>query len=279
MIARPEDGQLQWCFSTLGCADLSLREICDLAWDFQVPGVELRAIGGRLDLPQYTVEAGLSPAVIGEICRSRHTRLIVAGSSCKLTSASENDRKELIAFCAWADALKIPFVRVFGGGAWGERLTDSDFANAVQFIHWWRGEKRARQWQVEMLMETHDAFSASAPCLSLNERLDQPLNVIWDSHHTWRLGGESPAYTWDRLGPLVRHVHVKDSVDKPSARHPFTYVLPGEGQMPIAEVLALLRAQRFNGFVSLEWERLWHPYLPPLRDALNHIHALPCTKR
>ena len=57
-------------------------------------------------------------------------------------------------------------------------------------------------------------------------RLAPPLRLIWDSHHTWRLGGESLKFTWEHLGPGLRHVHVKDSVDKPSARHPFTYVLP-----------------------------------------------------
>jgi hypothetical protein len=29
-----------------------------------------------------------------------------------------------------------------------------------------------------------------------------------------------------------------------------------------------LRADNFAGPVSLEWERLWHPYLPPLDVAL-----------
>jgi sugar phosphate isomerase/epimerase len=126
-----------------------------------------------------------------------------------------------------------------------------------------------------MLLETHDAFSASAPCAELMRRLDAPLEVIWDSHHTWRLGGESPADSWACLSPWARHVHVKDSIDKPSARHPFTYVLPGDGQAPLAEIVGLLRAQQFAGVVSLEWEKLWHPYLPPLRAALIQLQAQP----
>ena len=69
------------------------------------------------------------------------------------------------------------------------------------------------------------------------------------------------------------HVHVKDSVGIPSARHPFTYVLPGDGGFPIAPVLAALRADHFAGAVSLEWEKQWHPYLPSLDEALTTAAA------
>jgi sugar phosphate isomerase/epimerase len=52
-------------------------------------------------------------------------------------------------------------------------------------------------------------------------------------------------------------------------------VLPGDGQMPLAELVALLRAQQFAGVISLEWEKLWHPYLPPLRTAMIQLQAQP----
>ena len=61
---------------------------------------------------------------------------------------------------------------------------------------------------------------------------------------------------------------MKDSISRPSARHPFTYVSPGDGEFPIAPLRAALAAQ-FTGAVSLEWEKLWHPYLVPLDEALT----------
>lgn len=250
---------------------MSFPEICQLAADFHVPGIELRGIGGRMDMPAYCAEQTLTPVRIKKLCSQSHTQLLVAGSSAKLTDASEKDRAELLSLSAWADSLQIPYVRVFGGGVWGKPLADADFARAVEFVQWWRKEKETHLWQVELLLETHDAFSGSGPCLKLNQLLPKPLNLIWDSHHTWRLAGESPEFSWNQLAPLIRHVHVKDSVDRPSARHPFTYVLPGEGQMPLRELMTLLQRRSFKGFVSLEWERLWHPYLPPLRAALARM--------
>jgi sugar phosphate isomerase/epimerase len=271
MTARLDSQSLRRCFSTLGCVDLALPEICALAAEFQVQGLELRGIGGRMDMPEHCAEQGLGPATIEKLCKRSRVQLVAAGSSAKLTSASDTDRAELLDLGAWADRLNIPYVRVFGGGTWGKPLRESEYAHAVELLNWWRTEKAALDWRVELLLETHDAFSGSAPCLELNRRLEQPLNLIWDSHHTWRVGGEAPGATWQRLGKFVRHVQVKDSVDRPSSRHPYTYVLPGDGQAPLADIMAELRRAGFDGFISLEWERHWHPYLPPLREALARL--------
>ena len=271
MTALLEPHRLRWCFSTLGCVELSFSQICELAGEFHIPGLELRGMGGRMDMPEYCVAEKLTPERMLDICQRQQTQLVVAGSSVKLTSAAAKDRTELLSLGAWAEALRIPFVRVFGGGTWGQPLTEADYARAVELVNWWRAEKAARHWQVELILETHDAFSASEPCLNLNQRLAQPLHLIWDTHHTWRVGCESPAHTWEKIGELVRHVQIKDSVDRPSARHPYTYVLPGDGQMPLRDVIALLRREKYAGFVSLEWERFWHPYLPPLREALARL--------
>lgn len=267
--------QLRWCFSTLGCADLPFQAICELAGKFRIPGIELRGVGGRMDMPAYFSEQELTPDRVNGFCRLHRTQLVVAGSSVKLTSGTERERAELSAFGEWAESLSIPYLRVFGGGTWGTPLTAADYETATRLVNWWREHRTERGWQVDLLLETHDAFSAAEPCLRLNERLERPLEIIWDSHHTWRIGGESPAATWNQLGSLVRHVHLKDSVDRPSARHPYTYVLPGSGQMPMAEVAAILRKHGYPGFVSLEWERHWHPYLPPLEKALAVLAEQP----
>ena len=66
----------------------------------------------------------------------------------------------------------------------------------------------------------------------------------------------------------VVHIHVKDSIGIPSARHPFTYVLPGGGEFPAQPLFDALRTDGFKGPVSLEWEKAWHAYLPSLDEAL-----------
>ena len=264
-----------WGVSTIGCAELSLPQICKLLREFGLRDLEIRALDGRLDLPQWALDAGWPPYRGTALLEKHAIQFHVAGSSFKLVNNDENSRADLLAFCEWADSWGARYVRTFGGGTWGHALTEADYDRAVRTIAWWRQKKKERGWKIELLLETHDAFSASAPCCNLFARLRHPIGLIWDSHHTWRLGGESARESWSQLSRWIRHVHVKDSIAKPSARHPFTYVLPGDGETPLGEIIEILREHQFADMVSLEWERLWHPYLPPLREALTRLQAQP----
>ncbi len=266
---------LSWGFSTLGCAELSLPEICKLLREFKLRELEIRALEGRLDLPQWAAETGWSALRATALLAQYKIQFRVAGSSFKLVGNDEKSRAEMLAFCQWADSWGTPYVRAFGGGTWGQALTEEDYDQAARTVAWWQQEKKLRGWRTELLIETHDGFSASGPCRELLARLQEPIGFIWDSHHTWRVGGETPHESWSQLSPWIRHVHVKDSISKPSGRHPYTYVLPGDGEMPLGQVVDLLTEYQFAGAVSLEWERLWHPYLPPLREALARLEAQP----
>lgn len=276
MTAPVSAGGLSWGASTLGCSELSLPAICELFAEFGLRDLELRAVDGRLDLPQWAADKGWTPERAAALLAKHDIRFRVAGSSFKLVGHTEQSRAELLEFCRWADSWGARYVRVFGGGTWGQALTEADYEQAVEAVQWWQQEKAGRGWRVELLLETHDAFSASAPCRNLLARLREPIGIIWDSHHTWRQAGESPRHSWSQLSQWIRHVHLKDSVAQPpSRRHPYSYVLPGDGEIPLREILAVLRQHHFAGTVSLEWERLWHPYLPPLREALARLVAQP----
>jgi sugar phosphate isomerase/epimerase len=275
MTAPVNAGGLTWGVSTLGCAELPLPQICKLLSEFGLQELEIRAVDGRIDLPRWAVDTGWPPYRATALLAKHDIQFRVAGSSFKLVSNDEKSRTEFLAFCGWADSWGARYVRAFGGGTWGQALTEADYGRAARTIAWWRRKKKERGWHVELLLETHDAFSASGPCRNLLARLRQPIGIIWDSHHTWRLGGESPRESWSQLSKWIRHIHVKDSIAKPSERHPFTYVLPGDGEMPLEQIVDVLGEHHFTGTVSLEWERLWHPYLPPLREALTRLQAQP----
>src|SRR5512139_739572 len=98
MTAPLEGRRARWCFSTLGCADLSFPDICGLAGEFRIQGIELRGIGGRMDMPQYCADENLMPAVMRETAQRHQAKLAVAGSSLKLVDATDTHRVELLAF-------------------------------------------------------------------------------------------------------------------------------------------------------------------------------------
>ena len=262
----------QTCFSTMGCPEKDLPAILELAGRHDIDCLELRSVADRIDLPEYF--RGLPGGIDGvrDMLAERVAIVRILGTSFKLVGDTETGRQSLLGFASLAEDLSVPYLRIFGGGKWGTPLTDGDFREAVEFLDWWKAARETNAWNVDVLIETHDAFSASEPFQRLFEQLGRPSGIIWDSHHTWKLGGETPSESWNQLRDFVYHVHIKDSISQPSARHPYTYVLPGTGEMPAREVMHLLRRDAFVGAVSLEWEKMWHPYLPDLSEALAAAH-------
>lgn len=265
MTAQPK---LNWGISTLGCHELDLDATCALAARHDIHTLEIRALEDRQDLPQYLDETFPDSGTVQAILDQHKQSIVALNSSFKLVGSQEGDRRELLEFARWAEMLNIPYIRAFGGGSMAEPLSAAELDEASENLRWWHGVRQSNEWNTRLALETHDGFSGGARCIELQAHCEIPLDLIWDTHHSWKLGGEAPQETWNLIAPLVRHVHIKDSISVPSARHPYTYVLPGTGEFPAQEVLSILAANDYEGVVSLEWERKWHPYMPPLEEAL-----------
>ena len=266
MTAPPD---MKWGISTLGCHELDLTAVCQLAATHRVRHLEIRSLADCLRLPEYLDANYPADAASVQKTLDQYRQSIIAlNSGFSLISAGDKDRDELLEFARWADLLGVPFVRVFGGGDMNTPLSQSDLQTAVHHLQWWKRQREQNNWRTQIALETHGGFSSGKRCCQLAEAFGSPTEIIWDTHHTWKLGQESFQQTWDQLGPMVRHVHVKDSVSVPSARHPYSDVLPGKGEFPFFEACTVLHENNYDGVVSLEWERKWHPYLSDLETAL-----------
>lgn len=274
MAYYPAHLALQWSFSTLGCPELTLEQTAALARRFGVPGIEARAFEGRVDLPDLFAERYGRPEDFASRLRQEGLRLSSMDTSLKLVGNSEADRQEFLDFLPWAEAAGAPRLRVFDGGSVESGMDRDSLAAALETLEWWEKEKRSHGWKAELAIETHDSLTTAAAGHRLIEEAGEAANIIWDTHHTWKKGGASLEESWEALGSRVVHIHVKDSVSKPSARHPFTYTQLGEGEFPLVELFALLERVEYEGDISLEWERKWHPYLPPLETALEKARQL-----
>lgn len=253
------------CLSSLGCPELSLDATLALAASFGVEAVELRALGGAVDLAAYFRENYGTPAGLAARLATASVRVVALDASWRLIGGTEAEREQLAGLAPWAEAAGMRWLRVFDGG---KNVDAGEIDAARAALAWWR-ELRAREgWSVDLMVETHDSLFTTEALRRFWAAMPD-VAVLWDAHHTWRKGGEDPVATWSAIRGRVVHVHVKDSVAVPSARHPFTYVLPGDGAFPIAALRAALERDGFAGPVSLEWEKMWHPYLPPLEEALG----------
>jgi sugar phosphate isomerase/epimerase len=76
----------------------------------------------------------------------------------------------------------------------------------------------------------------------------QPYDhVTLDLSHTATAGSDAVGMVHD-LGPRLAHLHLADGVDSPRDEH----LVPGRGDQPVAEVLAVLGARDFSGSVIVE---------------------------
>jgi sugar phosphate isomerase/epimerase len=249
--------------STLGCPEYSLEQALALARRHTLDAVELRSLSGSLDVPAALAAAYGTPAALAARMKSAPASIVALDASLRLAANTPADRVDFLRLVPWAEAGGVPWLRVFDGGT---AMDDATLRTMAETVAWWRTEKKSHGWKTDMMVETHDALSTTA-ALRQFLALVPGTAILWDSHHTWRRGGEDPLATWRALSPHIVHVHVKDSISRPSAKHPHTYVPPGDGEFPIAPLRAALQAE-FSGTVCLEWEKLWHPYLGPLDDAL-----------
>jgi len=75
------------------------------------------------------------------------------------------------------------------------------------------------------------------------------------------------------LGPRLKLAQVKDArrLDGEAWR----LVPLGEGEVPVREMLGLLTAGGYPHWISVEWEKRWHPEIPAPEVALpQHLDLL-----
>jgi len=268
---------LRWCLSTLGCPTLDLAAAAALAARFGVPELELRALANRLDLPAWFRETFSTPAAFARHASATGIRITVLDTSLKLVGSTPADRAAFLDFIPWAEALGVPWLRVFDGGHPSATPHPSTLREAAETVRWWQTLRHQNHWRTDIVMETHDAFCHASTCLALQQHLSTPCLILWDAHHTYHKAAEPIATTWDALRPFVRHIHFKDSLPIPNPINDYTLALPGTGCFPIAQLLSLLQRDAYDGALCFEWERQWQPWADPLEDALAALTQLLAT--
>jgi sugar phosphate isomerase/epimerase len=172
-----------------------------------------------------------------------------------------------------AQAVEVPLLRVFGGpdqptgGAAAEQEANAWVADALGQV-----APLAEAAGVTILLETHDAFSSARRVADVLRRINSPgVAALWDSQHPYRLG-ETAETVVGVLGAGIRHFHVKDARRPATEDAPWPLVLLGEGDVPVRDQLQLLARQGYTGYISVEWEKKWHPEIPEPEIALpQHI--------
>jgi sugar phosphate isomerase/epimerase len=253
-------------FTTLGCPDWDLDTICTRGKAYGFDGIDLRGLQGNIDItitPEFTTHLAETRAKIAD------AGLVVSGISSSISiceqSMHQQNIEEAQRTIAVARALQAPSIRVFGKGNIQKQSRAELAAIGQRTMEAILALEGARQ--VQWLFETHDHWIRSVDCQLLLERINVPeFGMLWDIGHTPRVGQETPAQTLQLLGKRIHYVHVKDAIYDP--HHPqamadgWRYVVPGTGQLPLAEAIRLLRESGYEGWLVFEHEKRWHRELP-----------------
>jgi len=193
-------------------------------------------------------------------------------SGARMFAAGPTDRAEHVdtvaRYAALCESLSARYVRVFGGRLDGtplDRAIDVSLEQLEKMSVVGRG--------VEIAVETHDDWAHTASLAKLFERVTAAnVCVLWDLHHPYRLAGESPRETYDNIGRYVRYTHLKDSM--PTDDGKIVPALPGDGDVPLNEMVDLLIAGGYEGYLALEWEKHWRPEIAAPDVALARYAGL-----
>ncbi len=256
-------------FSTLAFPHATLASAASLGRRWGYTGIELRLIDGEL------IDSSMPAARRAQVKRILAGLPVVAvDSSIRLTGGHPGP--ELRWFLQLASDWESPLVRVFGGAlAADEQARQAQLGAAARVLE--DALPIAERLGVAIGVETHDAFSASsvvAELLALVDisALDSGLaGAVWDSYHPHRMG-ETPAEVYAHLGPRILLVQVKDACLRDGD---WQLVPLGEGEVPVRDMLGLLADGGYRHWISVEWEKRWHPEIEEPEVALpRHLDLL-----
>lgn len=260
-------------FSTLADTNWSLPQFLDAAVKYGYDGLDLRGIGSQIDvtrLPDFTERLDET------LSNFAHHNLQIAGLSTSASCSVGADKRqehldEVQRYCTLAAEIVLsanvgrPWIRVFGGKIPDGTPFDQALVQAADQLRRY-GDIAAKRGDV-VVVETHDDWCASDRVRALMDKASHPsVGVVWDVHHPWRTTGESPAKTWDTIGLYTQYVHLKDAKGSPGSQQELC--LTGKGNVPIKEALEVLKTHNYDGWLTLEWEKRWHPELPGADEAL-----------
>ena len=263
---------LRWGLSTLGCPQCNLPQAVALADSYGIEFLEIRTLNGTVNC-QETLYLPENKEVMQQIAAAGRCRVL--DSSFGITADKPGQREALGEIARTADDFNIPYIRIFGGGNYGEALSDERLKTAEANLKWFKAQK----FQAELALETHDICSSAVSCMQLQEACGCHLPIIWDAHHTRQIAGEEFADSFQLLVKNIVSVHFKDSRYAYAGEERYCdYVLIGEGLVPMDELFTLLEQNKVQVPITLEHEKFWRKNLPELEVMLDSWQSF-CAKK
>lgn len=240
-------------YTTYSAPAWSLERHVAVATELGFDGLELRNLDGQPIDPSMSEQ---DRAAIFEKVADAGLEICVVGSGARFAIPSTADRRQAVdqavAFVELADAWDAPIVRVFGG--------NYDPGHSDDEVNGWVAEAlrevavAADAYGIRIALETHDAFSTGQRVRHVLDLANHSgIGVVWDFAHPVR-NGETVDQTWNLIHRDVIHAHFKDMKLTGGGRDGWESVVPGDGDLPLADMVTRLARDHYHGYISTEWE-------------------------
>jgi sugar phosphate isomerase/epimerase len=251
---------LKLSFTTLGCQHWSFDEVLSQAKDMGFAGIELRGIKNEMYLPRI-------PELLPEnldmtISRIKEKKLEICGlsTSCKFheTEKENEHMKEAIETIDLAERMKVRYIRIQG-----DKIPNPEKKDEIIKVIANRMAKvceYAENKGVMCLVEVHGDFNNLENLSDLLKNVNKPnIGILWDIEHSDKVYGDNIEVFYNELKSHIKMLHIKDHYRLGDGK--FKPCSIGEGNIPIPKIIRILKNDGFDGFLSLEWEKKWHPHL------------------
>jgi sugar phosphate isomerase/epimerase len=234
-------------------------------------GIELRFVENEDSLWKLAAFRGAGLVSTKRMLADHGLSISCVDTSCRFHSPDRDERahwieegQRMAELCAQLGA---PGIRVFGDKIQPDADRESTrkwIADSIREL-----QQKVEPTKVEVWLETHGEFASALETNAILSAAASPkVGVIWDPANCWLESAETPRQGAVGMRDVIRHVHVKDLRQSTNGWEP---VLNGEGSFPLDELHSALIQIHFNGFVSYEWEKKWHPSIPDATIALPHF--------
>lgn len=121
---------------------------------------------------------------------------------------------------------------------------------------------------VRILLQNHANWANAQNCFRLVENVNHPFLVMgFSPEHAFR-GKESVSKPLRHSAPSVFTFYIADYQHK-EAEDDYLDMLPGDGDIPLADYLASLEANSpYRGWMTFKYERIWNPNLLDPEESL-----------
>jgi len=261
---------IKLAFSTVACPDWTIEKVAQQAAEMGYQGVELRTLGpggGGL-----ACDPALSqPQKIANLFKKHGVKPVCLSTSLALdhkdVTAAKDAHWHVRHALESAAQMGCDCIRVFG-----YKVTPGENRNtAIERIadHILELADAAEQSGVQLLLENVGSLTKAKEWWWLLNIVDHPMvGLCWNVANAVA-AGEPSSVSVPTLNSRIRLAKVKDTrVGEGSG-----FVPLGEGTVGIEAFVNRLLGVGYEGYISVEWDRLWLPSLAPAEAYLPDAHA------